>query len=167
MSEKIWIQRFLEAAEHRATFSKDPSTKVGAVITKPNMKNDVSYGYNGYPRGVEDVGMYDRQYKYDRTIHAELNAILNSNESLEGCVIFCTLAPCNSCAAAIIQKGIKKVYHIQENFESNDRWIDSHKTALDMFEGLVECVGVRDNGEEVSACQQMDLIQTRKRIVQL
>lgn len=163
MSERIWIRRFLEAATHRATFSKDPSTKVGAVITQPNMKNDISYGYNGYPKGVLDVGMDIRQYKYDRTIHAELNAILNSNESLEGCVIFCTLAPCNACAAAIIQKGIKKVYHIQENFESNDRWIGSHEIALDMFDGLVECIGVRANDEEVHAWRQKNLIQTRKK----
>lgn len=161
-----WLERHLRAAEHRATYSKDPSTQVGAVLVAPDGKEDHTYGYNGYPKGVNDVGLTDRDYKYPRTVHAELNAIIKSKRDLTGHYIFCTLAPCAGCAAAIIQSGIRYVYHVQENFEKNDRWIDSHLTALDMFEEAgVFCNGVyleKSALDMVSIPQQRLMITERK-----
>lgn len=159
-----WIKRFLEAAEHRATFSKDPSTKVGSVCVGPDGKSDISYGYNGFAKGVADINLHDRQYKYDRTIHAELNAILNAKRDLDRCYLFCTLAPCHMCANAIVQSGIKTVYHIQENFELNDRWIGSHLTALDIFSSAgVDCYGVCWDGSLITGSEQVERIEERRK----
>lgn len=157
-----WVQRFLEAAEHRATFSKDPSTKTGAVVVAPDGKSDVVYGYNGYPKGVQDKNLDDRSFKYPRIIHAEANSILRAKTDLEDHYMLCTLAPCATCAGFIIQSGIKCVYHIQEEFEKNDRWVESHLIALDMFqEAGVECYGVYSEGIRVNIDQQVDLCLKR------
>ena len=79
-----WDGRFVELASHIAKWSKDPSTKCGAVIVRSD-KTIASVGYNGFPRGLDDSGkLYDnRSVKYDRVIHAEMNAILNASESLK------------------------------------------------------------------------------------
>lgn len=163
-----WIIRHLESAKHRATFSKDPSTKVGAVLVEPDYKRDHSYGYNGFPRGVKDINLTDRDYKYPRTVHAELNCILNSDRNLKGHILFCTLAPCAGCAAAIIQKEIAVVYHIQENFTASNRWHESHAVAISMFEEAgVECYGVymdRGSIQFVPMHHQKMIIESNRRL---
>jgi dCMP deaminase len=111
-SEK-WDRRFLDLAHHIAGWSKDPSTKVGAVIVRPDY-TIASQGYNGFPRGVDDsLPIYeDRPLKLLRTVHAELNAILSAREPLHGCTVYVTpLCPCANCAAAIIQAGITRVVY--------------------------------------------------------
>ena len=98
--------------------SKDPNTKVGACIVTPESKI-VGIGYNGMPIGLDDSIMpWERSAesqldtKYPYVCHAELNAILNSIKDISGCTLYVTLYPCNECAKAIIQSGIKKlVYH--------------------------------------------------------
>ena len=108
-----WRTRFMELAEHVSTWSKDPSTQVGAVIVSPDRKR-VDFGYNGFPRGVEDTDerLGDRTVKYTMVVHAEANAILNSTESVEGCSIYVwPLPPCSECAKLIIQSGITKVFY--------------------------------------------------------
>ena len=98
--------------------SKDPNTKVGACIVTPENKI-VGIGYNGMPIGLDDSIMpWERSAesqldtKYPYVCHAELNAILNSIKDISGCTLYVTLYPCNECAKAIIQSGIKKlVYH--------------------------------------------------------
>lgn len=114
LTEK-WDMRFLELAKHIAQWSKDPSTKVGAVIVRPD-KTIVSVGYNGFPRGVKDSQerYVDKVLKYSMVVHAEANAILNSRELLNGYTIYVwpTLdhpPTCNECAKVIIQAGIKTV----------------------------------------------------------
>lgn len=105
-----WDNRFLDLAAHISTWSKDPHTKVGAVIT--NDKNHiVSVGYNGFPRGVADSeARYDnRDDKYKFVCHAERNAIDNAHTDVSNCTIYVTLMPCNECAKSIIQRGIKRV----------------------------------------------------------
>lgn len=103
-----WQLRFLQLAEVIGTWSKDPSTKVGAVIVRPD-KTIASVGYNGFPRGTKDA-YTTRDDKLLRTVHAELNAILSAREPLHGYTIFISpLFPCANCAAAIIQSGIKHV----------------------------------------------------------
>jgi dCMP deaminase len=106
-----WDERFLDLADRIAAWSKDPSTKVGAVIIRPN-RTLVSIGYNGFPREVEDnyERYEDRETKYQMVVHAEINAILTATEELKGCTLYVTpLHPCPQCAAAIIQVGIKRV----------------------------------------------------------
>lgn len=110
-----WDIRFIELAKHISGWSKDPSTKVGAVIVDQN--NVVcGMGYNGFPRGVKDnTDRYDnREIKYQFIVHAELNAILNSNKPLNGCSIYVwpTImipAVCPECCKSVIQAGIKEV----------------------------------------------------------
>ena len=90
--------------------SRDPSTKCGAVIIRPN-KTACSEGYNGFPKNMEDrVEWYEnRAEKYDRVIHAEMNAIKHANEDIEGYAIFITRPPCKDCAKHIASWGLAEV----------------------------------------------------------
>ena len=126
-----WDEYFMGIAELSARRSKDPSTQVGACIVDDNNKI-MSVGYNGmphccsddeYPWG-RDEGL-DSKYLY--VCHAELNAILNcAVGSVRGCSVYTTLFPCNECAKAIIQSGIKRVvygekYRIMDGVELLER----------------------------------------------
>jgi dCMP deaminase len=97
-------------AEHVATWSKDPSTKVGCVIADKHNRI-VSLGFNGFPRGVKDLAerYNDRPTKHLFVAHAERNALDNAPLSVEGCTLYSPLLPCSECAKSIIQKGITKV----------------------------------------------------------
>lgn len=105
-----WDQRFMDLAAHVSLWSKDPSTKVGAVIVNSD-KLVLSLGYNGFPRGVLDLEerYKDRPTKYLFVAHAERNALDNSYGDMRGATLYTTLCPCNECTKSIIQKGIKKV----------------------------------------------------------
>ena len=102
--------------------SKDPNTQVGACIV--NEKNRImSVGYNGMPYGCDDDEFpweregEDFDTKYPYVCHAELNAILNNaGASLDGCRIYVALFPCNECAKAIIQSGIKEVVYLSDKY---------------------------------------------------
>jgi dCMP deaminase len=119
-----WNGRFIQLAETVAEWSKDPSTKTGAVIVDDD-KKVLSLGYNGFPKGYSDAPeLYlDRAYKIANTIHAEHNAILNCEHDLEGSIIIATHKPCIQCAAHIISAGIKEVIWLNEFPDS--RWGDS------------------------------------------
>lgn len=105
-----WDLRFMELAMYVADWSKDPSTRVGAVVVAPD-RRIVSLGYNGFPRGVADTDerLNDRPIKYAFVAHAERNAIDNADVSMRGCTLYVTLQPCAECTKSIIQKGIAKV----------------------------------------------------------
>lgn len=121
MNTKKWDDRFLVLAKLIGSWSKDPSTKVGAVIVD-DKKRIVSVGYNGFPRGVEDSEkrLCNRQEKYDIIVHAEVNAIAFANKSVEGCTLYIDpFEPCSRCAGIIIQNGIKRVVSYKNK---NDRW---------------------------------------------
>lgn len=135
---------FVNIAAAVAAMSKDPSTKVGALILGPGMEIRAS-GWNGFPRGVMDSEerLNDRPTKYQFTVHAEANAIANAARagvSVEGCSLLVTaLHPCNDCAKLIIQSGIKKVY--APTPDANERWLESAGVAATMFrEAEVEVV---------------------------
>lgn len=114
-----WDEYFMGIAILSAMRSKDPHTRVGACIVDQKNKI-VGIGYNGFPTGCSDdefpwinKGNNPLYTKYYYVCHAELNAILNSHgRSLEGCRIYVFLVPCNECAKAIIQSGIKEVIYL-------------------------------------------------------
>lgn len=105
-----WRARFYEMAKHVAQWSKDPSTKNGAVIVDTE-RRIIGTGYNGFPRGVDDTfeRLEDRPTKYKMVVHAETNAVLNAIVSPKGGILVCTMYPCSDCAKVIIQAGINVV----------------------------------------------------------
>ena len=115
-----WDEYFMGIAQLAALRSKDPNTQVGACIVSPEHKI-LSMGYNGFPLGCSDDEFpwcregEDNKYLY--IAHSELNAILNyRGGSLEGTTIYVTLFPCNECAKAIIQAGIKEVVYDSDKY---------------------------------------------------
>jgi len=130
-----WTNYFLSIADVAAKQSKDPSSKVGAVIADP-ADRVISTGFNGPPRGVKDDSdiLADRKLKLQITLHAEANAILFAKRDLTDCIIYTTHAPCAQCAALIIQSGITSVIAGEEaGSEFTDRWADSIDVAKRIF----------------------------------
>lgn len=128
-----WEARFMKMAQEVASWSRDPSTKVGCVIVRPD-KTIASLGFNGFARGVEDSNerLENRDQRLLFTTHAELNAILGAREPLDGCSIFVwPMQPCAHCASAIIQSGIKTVYCPISDIRNE--WADSFEAAFKMF----------------------------------
>ena len=131
-----WDEYFMGVAILAAQRSKDPNTQVGACIVS-NDNKILSIGYNGMPLNCSDDDFtWERDSaddnKYFYTVHSELNAILNyRGGSLEGSKIYVTLFPCNECAKAIIQAGIKKIYYESDKYDGADNNVVSKKM-LDM-----------------------------------
>src|SRR5690625_4132179 len=106
-----WDERMLGLALKVASWSKDPSTKVGAVVT--DSKNRIeSVGFNGPPRNLEDRDDLSREEKLCRTIHAEANALRFARGRAEGSTLYITHPPCSSCSVGIIQDEVKRVVYI-------------------------------------------------------
>ncbi|MCQ2398858.1 MAG: dCMP deaminase family protein [Sphaerochaetaceae bacterium] len=120
-----WDEYFMAVAVLSSMRSKDPNTQVGACIVTSDRKI-VGTGYNGFPIGCSDDELpwdregnfYDTKYPY--VCHAELNAILNSTRNLKGCSLYVALFPCNECAKAIIQSGIKEVIYKDDKYADTD-----------------------------------------------
>ena len=115
-----WDEYFMGVAKLAARRSKDPSTQVGACIVSPE-DIIISTGYNGMPKGCSDDEFpWDREgeeTKYPYVVHAELNAILNANgRDLRGSRVYVALFPCNECAKAIIQSGVKEVVYLSDKY---------------------------------------------------
>lgn len=132
-----WDEYFMGIAQLSALRSKDPSTQVGACIVDANNKV-VSIGYNGMPHGIDDKNApwghgEGLESKYLYVCHAEFNAILNTRDGshLNGCRVYVTLFPCNECAKAIVQVGIKEVVYLEEK-ESNDVIYEASRKILTM-----------------------------------
>lgn len=128
-----WDEYFMAVAKLAGRRSKDPSTQVGACIVNENNKI-IGSGYNGMPNGVDDghvpwarEGPY-LETKYAYVVHAELNAILNCVlTDQRNCRIYVSLFPCNECAKAIIQSGIKHVIYLSDKHKHKDSTIASKK----------------------------------------
>jgi dCMP deaminase len=109
-----WDIRFMRIAREISMWSKDPSSKIGAVIVNDE-RRILATGYNGFPRGIEDTPerLNDKEQKYPRIIHAEMNALMGalySGVSVKGATIYVYGLPvCSDCTKSIIQAGIKKV----------------------------------------------------------
>lgn len=137
-----WDEYFMGVAILASQRSKDPNTQVGACIVNDDNKI-MSVGYNGLPRGCSDdefpwarTGEKDSETKYPYVCHAELNAILNAGgNSLKGCRIYVALFPCNECAKAIIQSGIKEVIYISDKYKDTDLVMASKR--------MLQCAGIK------------------------
>ena len=132
-----WDEYFMGIALLASCRSKDPHTQVGACIVSPD-KIIISTGYNGMPKGCsDDIFPWERQgneteTKYPYVVHAELNAILNANgRNLNNARLYVALFPCNECAKAIIQAGIKEVIYLSDKYSGTASNITS-KRMLDM-----------------------------------
>jgi len=134
---KAWGDRYTCLAKEISTWSKDPSTKVGAVVIGNNGEV-LSQGYNGFPRGIKDTShrLKNREKKYNLVVHAEMNAIYNASlngVSLNGSTLYVYGLPiCNECAKGIIQVGIDKVIATRPA-DYNKEWDESIKDAKALF----------------------------------
>ena len=133
-----WHDRYLELAQQIASWSKDPSSKIGAIAV--GSKGQVlAQGYNGFPRGIEDseIRFENKELKYKYVVHAEMNLIYNASYngvSLDGSTVYVTGLPvCSECAKGLIQVGVREVIMpIQE--DTPDKWVQSFKLSKELFE---------------------------------
>ena len=133
-----WHNRYLELAQQIAFWSKDPSSKIGAIAV--GSKGQVlAQGYNGFPRGIEDseIRFENKELKYKYVVHAEMNLIYNASYngvSLDGSTVYVTGLPvCSECAKGLIQVGVREVIMpIQE--DTPDKWVQSFKLSKELFE---------------------------------
>jgi dCMP deaminase len=133
-----WDEYFMGISIFTSLRSKDPSSKVGAVIV--NTKNHiVGTGYNGFIAGINESHLnWGREgnwldTKYPYVVHAEANAILNSTtNNLENCRIYTTLFPCNECAKQIAQKGITEVIYLSDKYKNQD----FHVASINIFKSV-------------------------------
>lgn len=137
-SEK-WDRRFLELARLVSTWSKDPSTQVGAVIAAD--KRLVSVGFNGFPRDMDDtIERYaNRTDKYSRVVHAEVNALIFAGTVPPWAVLYTyPFLPCDRCVVQMLQAGIRNFVSLKPTVEALERW----GTAFALTKGYItECGG--------------------------
>ncbi len=144
-----WDIRYLNLAKEVSTWSKDPSSKIGAVAI--GSKGQVlAQGYNGFPRGIDDreIRFENKELKYRYVVHAEMNVIFNATYngvSLDGATMYVTGLPvCSECAKGIIQVGVRRV--VMKDIEIPDSWQDSWRKTQEMFNEAsiqFEFVGIR------------------------
>jgi dCMP deaminase len=121
-----WDKRFMKLAREISTWSKDPSSKIAAVIVNDE-RRILSTGYNGFPRGIEDTEerLNDREQKYPRIVHAEMNALfsaLYNGVSVKDATIYVWGLPiCAECTKSVIQSGIKRVVIVLPDF-APEKW---------------------------------------------
>jgi len=156
---KKWDLRFLKRAHDIAQWSKDPSTKCGAVFVNPDTRWEISAGYNGFPRGHDDdAGKYaDRVYKLRNIVHAEINAIRNvdgicdKNLFQGSCLYVWPFLTCCDCAESVIEAGVKRVVSPVCSVEKLERWAESFRKAITMYQragvSVVQYDGLHEDHE--------------------
>lgn len=127
-----WNRRFLDLAKEIAKWSKDPESRVGAVLVSPN-RIKMYHGYNGYPKHVDDDSHRDE--KLDYTLHAEVNALLKAEESVEGWTLYVTKPPCLHCCLMAIQKGVNIVIEAS-SIDLSSKWIASQRKGNNLYAGI-------------------------------
>lgn len=132
-----WNERWFKRAKEISTWSKDPSTKIGCVYVDVENRQELSAGYNGFPRNIKDDDrLLDRETKYKYVVHAEMNGIYNAVHkgiSLKGSRLYVYGLPvCSECAKGIIQVGVRDVYMC---FPSTvrDNWKQSFELTQDIL----------------------------------
>ena len=114
-----WHEYFFTIMEAASLRSKDPETRVGAVIVDSNNRQ-IAMGYNGFPPGIrEEDGRWDRPTKYDFVVHAEMNAIFNSHQSVKGCSVYLPFWPCKDCAKNLAAAGISTINILSDYYKSD------------------------------------------------
>lgn len=154
---KSWDKRFMALAEFIASFSKDRSTQLGAVIVD-DRNTVMALGWNGFPRGINDdiESRHERPIKYRYTEHAERNAIYNAaatGHALQGCRLYSRWLPCAACARAIIQSGIAEVISRSPEL-GHPRWGDEFIISLEMLSEAGISVKYLDGEEETDISQR-------------
>lgn len=135
-----WDEYFINIAKVVALKSKDPSTKVGAVIADSDNK-PVSFGFNGFLAGANESFMtHDRPMKYHLVCHAEMNALIFARRNLNGCKVYCTHDPCVNCLKHLLQAGIREFVYLNDyddgNQEAKDILLKSTNAIRRKFEQL-------------------------------
>jgi len=135
LKQNCWDIRFMRMAHEVASWSKDPSTKVGCVLVKD--RKIISMGYNGFPRLIEDDlnRLIDREVKYEMTVHAEQNAVITAalhGISTAGSTAYVTFSPCSRCAAVLINAGISTVV-VSAADVIPDRWLENFRLAAELL----------------------------------
>jgi dCMP deaminase len=130
-----WDKRFVRIATEVASWSKDPGTKVGAVLVLD--RRIIATGYNGFPQNIGDtIERYsNRELKLAFTVHAEVNTILNAAQNgakTKGSTLYVTFSPCVNCATSVIQAGVKRVV-CPNLIEAPDRWRESFQMGQDLL----------------------------------
>ena len=132
----IWLNIAFEVAK----LSKDPKTKVGAVLVSEDELN-FSIGWNGFGKGVEETPeRWERPEKYNWVVHAEINALLNCPFPTKNCVLYVTHQPCHRCHSALINAGVSQVWYSRKYVSVNDlRYTNalSNKLPLCQAEGEI------------------------------
>lgn len=147
-----WDHRFMEIAKRISTWSKDPSSKIGAVIVNDE-RRILATGYNGFPKGIDDSDerLNDRNQKYPLIIHAEMNALMNalySGVSVKDATIYVYGLPvCAECSKSVIQSGIRRVVFSTEK-EIPQKWLDQWNThSKPMYDEAGVIAEVLNNGK--------------------
>ena len=135
LKQNCWDIRFMWMAHEVASWSKDPSTKVGCVLVKD--RKIISMGYNGFPRLIEDDlnRLIDREVKYEMTVHAEQNAVITAalhGISTAGSTAYVTFSPCSRCAAVLINAGISTVV-VSAADDIPSRWLKNFQLAAELL----------------------------------
>ena len=134
-----WDKKYIRLAREISTWSKDPSTCIGAVAVGEKGQL-LAQGYNGFPRGIEDSQerLNNRKEKYKYVVHAEMNCIYNATYngvSLNGSTIYIYGLPvCSECAKGLIQVGVKRVVSTPITDATPDKWVESTKLTKEIFE---------------------------------
>jgi len=119
-----WDLRFLKLAREISTWSKDPSTKTGAVIVRPD-RTVVSVGFNGFPKNMLDKPEWyaNREEKYSRVVHCEVNAMIHAFEPLNGYILYTyPFASCDRCVVQMLQAGITRFIFPEPTEDALSRW---------------------------------------------
>jgi dCMP deaminase len=152
MNDKInipdWDSYFMKMVYLVAEKSKDPSTKVGAVLVKDN--RIIATGYNGFPIGVDDMlrRYYDRELKYKFVVHAEHNAVLSCARigvSSVGSTLYTQGLPCHECMKAVIQGGVSYIVVHKQWGTMSHKWVESIKTSQQMIDEVGISVSTLDS----------------------
>ena len=151
-----WQERFILSAKQKSSYSKDPSTQIGAVAVNPETMIELSSGWNGFPRGIHDSSerLMNRTQKFQYTVHGEMNCIYNATHngiSLKGSHLFVYGLPvCSRCALGVIQVGIVDVTCLlpkKKKHQMVQSWLDEWSMTKELFNEagidfrLIETVG--------------------------
>lgn len=134
-TQEEWDKFYLGLAQYYSTMSKDPSTKVGAVVVNRWKNRPIGFGYNGFPKWINDTKekYENRALKYEYIVHAEQNAFLDlTRDDTKGMTLYTwPFAPCSNCMKVIISMDIGRIVTIKEGWKS-ERWADDQQFALKM-----------------------------------